>query len=207
MTMLAVCQPQRYPEVVRRLSRPGTQVAEHLPWRKTRRERSRFHCSVISVWQIKLAQRNTHVRCRHAIRTLPLPGLQTRTGPRQRNRRRPDQARQHNQDLCFSSRPFVLCGLPVRRLSKNRRTSSFTRGGMGSSSFRSGHPEVGVPFGQDRPVPIFLATVAVQQKTQDQVRHSCGDVGELWNSSGRRGVPVAYGCLRTDLRRDHILRR
>ena len=114
---------------------------------------------------------------------------------------------QHNQDLCFSSRPFVLCGLPVRRLSKNRRTSSFTRGGMGSSSFRSGHPEVGVPFGQDRPVPIFLATVAVQQKTQDQVRHSCGDVGELWNSSGRRGVPVAYGCLRTDLRRDHILRR
>ena len=25
-------------------------------------------------------------------------------------------AHQKNQNLCFSSRPFVLCGLPVRRL-------------------------------------------------------------------------------------------
>jgi hypothetical protein len=30
----------------------------------------------------------------------------------------------------------------------------------------TGHPEFGVPFGQDRIVPIFLATLAVQQKSQ-----------------------------------------
>jgi plasmid replication initiation protein len=30
----------------------------------------------------------------------------------------------------------------------------------------TGHPEFGVPFGQDRLVPIFLATLAVQQKSQ-----------------------------------------
>src|SRR3990170_1265437 len=27
---------------------------------------------------------------------------------------------QQNQELCFSSRPFVLCGLPVRRLPKDQ---------------------------------------------------------------------------------------
>jgi hypothetical protein len=30
----------------------------------------------------------------------------------------------------------------------------------------TGHPEFGVPFGQGRLVPIFLATLAVQQKSQ-----------------------------------------
>jgi hypothetical protein len=30
----------------------------------------------------------------------------------------------------------------------------------------TGHPDFGVPFGQDRLVPIFLATLAVQQKSQ-----------------------------------------
>jgi hypothetical protein len=30
----------------------------------------------------------------------------------------------------------------------------------------TGHPEFGIPFGQDRLVPIFLATLAVQQKSQ-----------------------------------------
>lgn len=30
----------------------------------------------------------------------------------------------------------------------------------------TGHPEFGVPYGQDRIVPIFLATLAVQQKSQ-----------------------------------------
>jgi len=68
------------------------------------------------------------------------------------------------QTLAFSSRPFVLCGLPVRRLPKNqllyeRRNGRFV--------FQiTGHPDFGVPFGQDRLVPIFLATLAVQQKNQ-----------------------------------------
>jgi hypothetical protein len=30
----------------------------------------------------------------------------------------------------------------------------------------TGHPEIGVPFGQDRIVPIFLATLSVRQKSQ-----------------------------------------
>jgi hypothetical protein len=68
------------------------------------------------------------------------------------------------QTLAFSSRPFVLCGLPVRRLPL---TSSCTSGATAVSCFRSPViPEFGVPFGQDRLVPIFLATLAVQQKSQ-----------------------------------------
>jgi len=68
-----------------------------------------------------------------------------------------------SQSLCFASRPFVLCGLPVRRLPPGqllyeRRNGRFTLQ-------LTGHPEFGVPFGQDRIVPIFLATMAVRQKS------------------------------------------
>jgi hypothetical protein len=68
------------------------------------------------------------------------------------------------QTLAFSSRPFVLCGLPVRRLPKHqllyeRRNGQFVLQVIG-------HPDFGVPFGQDRLVPIFLATLAIQQKSQ-----------------------------------------
>ena len=68
------------------------------------------------------------------------------------------------QSLGFSSRPFVLCGLPVRRprsgeLLFERRNGNFLLQ-------ITGHPEFGLPFGQDRLVPIYLATLAVQQKNQ-----------------------------------------
>lgn len=71
---------------------------------------------------------------------------------------------QGNQTLCFSSRPFVLCGLPARKLPEGellyeRRNGQFVLQ-------VTGHPNYGVPFGQDRIVPIFLATLAVRQKSQ-----------------------------------------
>jgi hypothetical protein len=59
---------------------------------------------------------------------------------------------QRTQDLCFSSRPFVLCGLPVRRLPKGHRNGRFLLQ-------ITGHPNFGGPFGQDRLVPIFLPTL------------------------------------------------
>ncbi|MBL0161837.1 MAG: replication initiator protein A [Bryobacterales bacterium] len=68
------------------------------------------------------------------------------------------------QRLGFASRPFVLCGLPVRRPSPSslvfeRRNGSF-------SLQVTGHPDFGLPFGQDRLVPIFLATLAVRQQSK-----------------------------------------
>lgn len=67
------------------------------------------------------------------------------------------------QELGFSARPFILCGLPVRRppreqLLYERRNGSFVLQ-------VTGHPDFGLPFGQDRLVPIFLATMAVQQRS------------------------------------------
>ncbi len=66
------------------------------------------------------------------------------------------------QNLGYSTRPFILCGLPVRRppqgqLIYERRNGSFVLQ-------VTGHPDFGLPFGQDRLVPIFLATMAVKQR-------------------------------------------
>jgi hypothetical protein len=71
---------------------------------------------------------------------------------------------QGNQTLCFSSRPFVLCGLPVRKLPPGQLLYERRNGKFVLQV--TGHPEFGVPFGQDRIVPIFLATLAVRQKSQ-----------------------------------------
>ena len=68
------------------------------------------------------------------------------------------------QNVGFSSRPFVLCGLPVRKpptgeMLYERRNGDFVLQ-------ITGHPSYGLPFGQDRIVPIYLATLAVRQKSQ-----------------------------------------
>ncbi|MBL0159783.1 MAG: replication initiator protein A [Bryobacterales bacterium] len=76
----------------------------------------------------------------------------------------PERTGPGSQSLGFSSRPFVLCGLPIRRppvgqLLYERRNGHFTLQ-------VTGHPDFGLPFGQDRLVPIFLATLAVRQQSQ-----------------------------------------
>jgi hypothetical protein len=71
---------------------------------------------------------------------------------------------QGDQNLCFSSRPFVLCGLPIRRLPVDQLLYERRNGHFVLQI--TGHPDSGVPFGQDRIVPIFLATMAVQQRSQ-----------------------------------------
>jgi len=69
-----------------------------------------------------------------------------------------------NQNLGFASRPFVLCELPIKRPAKGvllheRRNGQFLLQ-------VTGHPTYGVPWGQDRLVPIFLATLAMRQQKQ-----------------------------------------
>lgn len=71
---------------------------------------------------------------------------------------------QGRQRLCFSSRPFVLCGLPTRKLPPGQLL--YTRRNGQFVLQVTGHPEFGIPYGQDRIVPIFLATLAVQQRSQ-----------------------------------------
>ena len=69
-----------------------------------------------------------------------------------------------NQNLGFASRPFVLCGLPVKRpragqLLHERRNGHFLLQ-------VTGHPSYGLPWGQDRLVPLFLATLAIRQQSR-----------------------------------------
>jgi hypothetical protein len=67
------------------------------------------------------------------------------------------------QDLGFSARPFVRCGLlvkhpPIGCLLHERRNGQFVLQ-------VTGHPSYGLPFRQDRLVPIFLATMAIRQQS------------------------------------------
>jgi len=66
--------------------------------------------------------------------------------------------------FCFSSRPFVLCRLPVRRFSEGQLLSE-RRNGQFVLKVAS-DPEYRAPLGQDRIVPIFLSTLAIQPKSQ-----------------------------------------
>ena len=68
------------------------------------------------------------------------------------------------QNIGFSSRPFVLCGLPVKcpptgTLVHERRNGQFVL-------LVTGHPNYGLPWGQDRLVPLFLATLANRQRSR-----------------------------------------
>jgi hypothetical protein len=67
------------------------------------------------------------------------------------------------QNLGFTSRPFVLCGLPVKRPAEGRLLHERRNGQFVLQV--TGHPSYGLPCGQDRLVPIFLATLAIRQQT------------------------------------------
>jgi len=65
------------------------------------------------------------------------------------------------QDLAFNARPFVLCGLPIRR--PPRTLLEYTRQNGKFFLNVTGHPRFGLPFGQDRLIPIWVATLALRQ--------------------------------------------
>ena len=75
-----------------------------------------------------------------------------------------ERREQGNQLLGFSSRPFVLCGLPIRRPPAGQTLYAHRNGHFVLQV--TCHPEFGLPYGQDRLVPIFLATLAVRQQSQ-----------------------------------------
>jgi hypothetical protein len=69
-----------------------------------------------------------------------------------------------NQQLAYNARPFVLCGIPLRRPPKDRLIHTRHNGKFFPEI--AGHPTYGLPFGQDRLIPIWVATLAVQQKSR-----------------------------------------
>lgn len=76
-----------------------------------------------------------------------------------------ERTRDRKAERAYSARPFVLCGIPVRRPSKHTLEYSRQNG-----RFRLrviGHPDYGLPFGQDRLLLIWIATMATWQKTRE----------------------------------------
>lgn len=76
-----------------------------------------------------------------------------------------EQRSERKQQLLFNSRPFLLCGLPIRRppagtLVHERRNGRFFLQVCG-------HPHFGLPYGQDRLVPIWVATQAVRSRSRE----------------------------------------
>jgi len=71
---------------------------------------------------------------------------------------------QRKQEVAYNSRPFVLCGLPLRRPPKS--TYKHTR--QNGKFFLQVHANMdfGLPFGQDRLIPIWIATLAIRQKSR-----------------------------------------
>jgi len=70
----------------------------------------------------------------------------------------------HKAQRAYSAKPFVLCGIPVRRPNKHSLEYSRQNG-----RFRLrviGYPDYGLPFGQDRLLLIWIASMATWQKNR-----------------------------------------
>lgn len=90
---------------------------------------------------------------------------------------------QSNQALCFCSRPFVLW---VASASAAERSTAVPKAERQFVLQITGHPDFGVPFGQDRIVPIFLATLAVQQKSPIVRFRSAGEMLKVFGTHNGR---------------------
>ena len=75
-----------------------------------------------------------------------------------------EQREQGKQDLAFHARPFVLCGLPLRRLPSDQLTYLRSNGKFFLQLVA--HPQYGMPYGQDRLIPIWIATLALRQRSK-----------------------------------------
>jgi Plasmid encoded RepA protein len=87
-----------------------------------------------------------------------------------------------NPNLGFASRPFVLCGLPIKRPAKGtlmhgRRNGQFVLQVIG-------HPNYGVPSGRHRLVPMFLVTLATRQQNR---RSRSAALPKCWRCGMQQG--------------------
>ncbi len=68
------------------------------------------------------------------------------------------------QDLAFNARPFILCGIPLRRPPSGQL--AYTKHNGRFFLEITAHPRFGLPYGQDRLIPIWVATLAVKQRNR-----------------------------------------
>ena len=75
-----------------------------------------------------------------------------------------EQRENSTQTLAYNARPFVLCGIPLRRPPRDQ-LAYLRRNGKFFLEI-TGHPRFGLPYGQDRLIPIWIATLALRQKSR-----------------------------------------
>jgi hypothetical protein len=75
-----------------------------------------------------------------------------------------EQRDQNRQELAYNARPFVLCGIPLRRPPQSQTVHARRNGRFFLEI--SAHPRFGLPHGQDRLIPIWVATLALRQKSR-----------------------------------------
>jgi len=107
-----------------------------------------------------------------------------------------EQRANGQQQLAFNARPFVLCGLPLRRppakqLVHRRRNGKFFLHIVS-------HPDFGLPYGQDRLIPIWIATLVVRQKSSVVRFRAAAEILEFFHLSkdGRHYRRIVEGFQR-----------
>jgi hypothetical protein len=90
-----------------------------------------------------------------------------------------EQRETGKQDLAFNARPFVLCGIPLRRPPSKQLTHLRHSGKFFLNIV--GHPQFGLPFGQDRLIPIWIATLALRQESRTVRFHTASEMLAFFN--------------------------
>lgn len=103
------------------------------------------------------------------------------------------QRENHQQQLAFHTRPFVLCGLPLRRPPNSQLIHARHSGKF--FLHVTAHPDFGLPFGPDRLIPIWAATLALQ--LQRALRRSQLAEGQKLRASWQGFVEVGTQAVAT----------
>ncbi|MCL5005258.1 MAG: hypothetical protein M1404_01885 [Acidobacteria bacterium] len=74
-----------------------------------------------------------------------------------------EQREQRRQEVAFNARPLVPCGIPLCPLPKDQLAYKRRNGKFSLQIV--GHPDFGLPFGQDRLIPNWVATLALRPGT------------------------------------------
>lgn len=119
-----------------------------------------------------------------AGRSLPLPAPKITVSKRSLKRVEAicliREQREHGRpDLAYNARPFVLCGIPLRRPPRDQLTYTRRNGKLFLNI--AAHPDFGLPFGQDRLIPIWAATLSVHQKTREVRFGSAAQILEFFD--------------------------
>jgi len=107
-----------------------------------------------------------------------------------------EQRANGQQQLAFNARPFVLCGLPLRRPPTAQQVHRRRNGKFFLHIVA--HPDFGLPYGQDRLIPIWIATLAVRQKNSVVRFRAAAEILEFFHLSkdGRHYRRIVEGFQR-----------